>query len=818
MTFILAYNERDRDSIRKLKNMKNLFTSILLSSSIVLAGCNGSSGENVDIVTESVEISSITLTVLNIDGQSQQSFDKDSSIRLLATVLDQNNNPVSGNRVDFTADLGALSVSSKLTDSDGIAEISIVNTTGTLSAGTASVTINEFSSTIDYEFTNENPIATLLPTISTQLLDSGTPTNKFKADESIQVVATLLDSDGNPFVNEIVNFTADVGQLSISSTLTTSAGTASILITGGDTLGAGVITASLDSNSDVTDRINYEIIAADALVEDNVRLGYFDSNNEFIEGEIKLSLANNTLSAGGTLGLSVDLIDSENQRINTPTAISFSSNCVSNGNATVDESVFSIKGSASATFEDIKCAGVTGTEDIIIASITTNGLTSTASVTIDITGEQLGSIEFLSAEPNSIVLKGSGGQETSILTFVVKSALGNTVAQQEVNFSLDTTVGGLALGRTTGLTNSQGQITTQVLSGTVPTTVSVSAQASMTFNGEEVSVQTQSNQLSVNTGLPEQASMTISADLLNPEASTVGETSQISVWLADSFNNPVPDGTPANFTTEGGSIESQCLTVNGTCSVEWRATEPFLDDHRSTILVTTDGHETFYDTNGNNVFDDADGVAIADSLVSSGFSRHAPEASGFIDMSEAWRDDDEDQIRDATETKFFDDNGDGAFSDADGIFNGPQCEGTLCDTSAKKSTIRKSLILIMSEAGSPNFVVTSEGTIYKDNTGTNVQVPTLADGASRSFTFQFADSAMQTLPADTNILVEFEGGTLTGESSFNVGNNIQDGFQEISFVITNEAENEAIEASLTISIQTPNTPKAVYFNQLISLP
>jgi hypothetical protein len=801
--------------------MNNLFTSILLASSMVLTGCNGSSGKNDEVVSEvdAAVITNVSISTLNTDGESQISFDHASPITLQARVVDQNSDPVVGSRVNFTSDLGTLSVNAKLTDSDGIAAVTILNSTGELSAGTATATINELSSSTDYEYTNNSiPTITIPPSIDTQLLNNGTATNRFKANENVQVLATLLDSDGNPYANQIVNFTADVGALSISSTLTTSDGVASVLLTGGESIGAGVITASLANNTEINSRINYEIVPADTLIEENVRLGYFDSNNDFVEGEIKLSLADNTLSAGGTLGLSVDLIDSENQRINTPTAISFSSNCVSNGNATVDATVFSIKGSASATFEDIKCAGVSGTEDIIIASVTTNGLTSTANVTIEITGEQLGSIEFLSAEPNSIVLKGSGGQETSILTFVVKSALGNTVAQQEVNFSLDTTVGGIALGRTSGLTNSQGQITTQVLSGTVPTTASVSAQATMTFNGEEVSVQTQSNQLSINTGLPEQASMTVSASILNPEASTVGETSQISVWMADSFNNPVPDGTPANFTTEGGSIESQCITVNGTCSVEWRATEPFLDDHRSTILVTTDGHETFYDTNGNNIFDDADGSPIIDALVSSGASRRAPEASGFIDMSEAWLDNNEDNIKDANETKFFDDNGDGAFSAPDGNFNGPQCEGSSCDSNAKKSTIRKSLVLIMSEANNANFILSSDGTTYKDSLGTTeVQVPPLSDGASRSFNFKFADNAMQTLPAGTDVIVEFEGGILTGESTFNVANTIDSGFKEINFVITNEAEGEPIEATLRVSIQTPNTPKTVYFNQLISL-
>lgn len=798
--------------------MKTLFTSLLLLSLFILTGCNGSSGKNEEVVSGSdVVVSDLTLTSLNKELESQQSFESNLPITLQAKVLDQTGNPVSGKRVNFTVDLGSLSVASKLTNSSGIAEVSISNDLASLSAGTASATIDDLSASIDYEYISNSPTANASASLTAQMLINGVLTNRFKADENAQIVATLLDENGEPYSNQIINVSADVGELASSSVLTTANGTASISLTGGDSLGAGVITLSLAEDNSVNNRLNYEIVAADTVIEDNIRLGYFDNNNEFVEGKIKLSIDNNTLSAGGTLGLSVVLVDSTNQRINTPTAVSFTSNCVSNENAVIDTTVFSIKGSASATYEDIKCAGVNGTEDIIVASVTTNGITNTASETIDITGEQLGSIEFLSAVPNSIVLKGSGGQETSILTFVVKSALGNVVAQQEVNFSLDTTVGGISLGRTSGLTNSQGQITTQVLSGTVPTTASVTARAAMTFNGENISIQTQSNQLSINTGLPEQTSITIAPTIINPEASTPGETSQISVWLADSFNNPVPDGTPANFTTEGGTIESQCLTVNGTCSVEWRATEPYLDDHRSTILVTANGHETFYDTNGNNTFDDNDGIAILDKTVSSGLERRAPGASGFIDMSEAWRDDNENHLKDANETKYFDDNGDGVFSAADGKFNGPQCEGSLCDQNAKISTIRKAFILIMSDANNPIYQLTSEGITYAKNATDNTQIPDLADGASRAFNFKFADSAMQTLPFGTTVSVTFTGGTINGTTGYEVGNTRSAGFKSIDFIIKNEPDGDPELATLIITITTPNTGTRIYFSQLISM-
>lgn len=803
--------------------MKTLFTSILLLSLSILTGCNGSSGDNEKVVTEGdIVVSTITLVTLNDNDESQQSFDTDTSITLQATIFDQNNNPINGRRVNFTVDLGNLSITSKLTNSEGIAEVVISNTEANLSAGTASASISNLSQNVDYEYTGSSITTSISPTISAQISVNGIATNRFKADENAQVITTLLNESGIPYANQIINITADVGVLTSATALTTSNGTASVSLTGGNALGAGILTLSLADDNSVNSRINYEIVGADTVIEDNVRLGYFDESNTFIEGKIKLSIDNNTLSAGGTLGLSVVLLDNENQRVNTPTAVLFTSNCVSNDNALIDDVVFSIKGNASATFEDVKCAGINGTEDIIVASVTTNGITNNASETINITGEQLGSIEFLSAEPNSIVLKGSGGQETSILTFVVKSALGNTVAQQEVNFSLDTIVGGISLGRTSGLTNSEGQITTQVLSGTVPTTASVTAKAVMVIEGEEVTVQTQSSELSINTGLPEQASITIAPTIINPEASNVGEASQIFVWLADSFNNPVPDNTAANFTTEGGTIESQCLTVNGTCSVEWRATEPYLSDHRSTILVTTDGHETFYDTNGNNTFDDSDGSPILDSAVSSGLHRHAQQSSGFIDMSEAWRDDNEDSIKDANETKYFDDNGDGEFSAADGKFNGPQCEGSLCDENAKTSTIRKAFVLIMSESGNPSYELTSGSDTHARNIPDELIVPiidigAITDGASKAFTFKFADSAMQTLPFGSTVAILFTGGTINGTTGYEVGNTGTRGFREIDFIIKNESGGDPELASLTITITTPRLGTTIYFSQLISM-
>jgi len=770
------------------------------------------------IPTTIPEATNIAIVLLNSQSESKQSFDKDETVTVQVTITDQFNEPLNNVRVDLSTDLGTLSLDSKLTNDLGVASIEIMNSDATLGAGTLSAATVRLSASVDYEFISDTSIE-LLSTLLLEMRVNGTVSNQFRNDEQAQILITLNDGNGDAIENEIVNFTVDAGVLSAASALTNENGQTSVTLSGNGVEGAGVAIVSLSNDSAVSNRINFQISPAGSTILEDTRLGYFDDNNEFVEGEIKSSITNTIISAGGTLGLLVDIVDNENNRINTTTAVTFTSNCVVNGNATIDSTVFSIKGSASATFEDIDCAGTSGTEDIIIASITANGVTNTASIDIEITGEELGSIEFVSALPSSIVIKGSGGVETSTVTFLLKSALGNVLSQQLVEFSLDSAVGGISLSRESGFTNSQGLITTQVSSGTVPSVVRVTAKASMDVDGETTTVQTQSSELSVNTGLPEQSSITVAASVLNPEASTIGEESVISVWLADSFNNPVPDGTTVNFTTEGGTIESSCNTVLGNCSVTWTSTEPFLTDHRSTILATTSGHETFFDVNGNNIFDDEDGEPISNSDVNSGFGRQTPLSSGFVDMSEAWRDDNEDDIKDAEETKFFDNNNDGIFNDADGFFNGPQCTGLKCDESAKKATLRKALVLIMSSASSPNYVLsdTDQTTTYADSDGSSTELPDISDGDSLTLSFRFADSAMQSLPLGTTISVSLDGGDLQGTTSVEIGNTAQNGYHSMDFTLNNASGGDPEQATLTISIKTPNTSSTTYVSKTVSL-
>ena len=784
--------------------MKNFFTALLVATLAILTGCNGSSGENETPQNNNQVPNSIVVTVQDSSGEAKQSFNANEDVTVVATLYDESGRIIAGRSVAFDTSLGQLNIISKLTDSNGQAIVTIRNDDAAAGAGTISASLDTISDSVDFEFLSAGAAAT--PSLTSQLLLGGIATSQIKADEQAQIVATLVDSNNQPIAGEIISFTADVGSLSTATALTDSSGVARVTLSSNDQLGAGVIVISVNENSSITaSRINYEIIAADAvIVDDEVRIGHFDSSGSFIEG--KILVGSNDISAGGTLGLTVHLVNASGL-IATPTAVNFTSNCVQNGSATIDPSVLSIRGTAEATFEDNSCAGANGTDDVIVASITVNGITSTASETISISGESLGSIEFISADPTSIVLRGTGGQgkqETSTLTFLVKSALDNPLAQQQVDFVLDTTAGGITLNPMSGITNSEGIITTKVTAGTVPTAVRVTAKSSMDVSGELIEVQTQSDLLSVNTGLPEQSSMTISTSTLNPEAFGInGVTETITAYLADNFNNPVPDGTTVNFTTEGGNIESTCTTANGSCSVIWTSSEPKPADHRITILATASGHESFFESNGNNIFDDQDGSAVTNDGVSAGWSRVSPMSSGFIDMSEAWRDDNENFAYDDGE-RFIDFNNDGEFSGPDGLFNGPQCNGSLCAAEgANEIHVRKSLVMVMASSGAL-YELSAGNIVYENNdTGVSIAIPAIADGSSLTFELDVTDTAFQTMPEGTSINVSSSVGSLDGVTSYTVPDTLGSPAR-LSFIITNDAGGDPETGVLTIEISAPS--------------
>ena len=228
-------------------------------------------------------------------------------------------------------------------------------------------------------------------------------------------------------------------------------------------------------------------------------------------------------------------------------------------------------------------------------------------------------VQFVGASPTVIYQSDSVGANSSLVKFKVIDSNGDPVVGQTVSASIVNGTGGLhfcdpsAAGRTSVSAATTGEVSFSVCAGTYPETAQVRATLAGIF--------TDSNILTVQTGLPTQRFFDISADRLNFYAGGRftsqynGGVANIRVDLADRQGNPVPNGTPVVFVTEGGQINksniSSCIVSEGGCSVPliaqaYRPPGAVVGDPRPgrvTVLAMADGEESFVDKNNNNRYD-----------------------------------------------------------------------------------------------------------------------------------------------------------------------------------------------------------------------
>lgn len=281
--------------------MKKLCLVLASLFTLMLVGCNGPIKDDTENTLQVV--ANIKLSLFDSADNAKQRFTKNDTITLQAKVTDENNALILNKAVSFSVSTGSLNPASTLTNSEGIATVYITNESLSLGAGIASATIGEVSAqTIDYEFL-ESDTSNILPNLTTVMTLNNDSVNQFKANQEVQMTSTLTDGNGQGISGKIIAFTADIGTLSIITALTNNQGVANVTLTGNDNIiGAGVLTSSysLDENTNINSTLNYQILSAAAIIDSNIRLGYFDESNSFFEGKIELSITNKSISAGGT--------------------------------------------------------------------------------------------------------------------------------------------------------------------------------------------------------------------------------------------------------------------------------------------------------------------------------------------------------------------------------------------------------------------------------------------------------------------------------------------------------------------------------------
>lgn len=419
--------------------------------------------------------------------------------------------------------------------------------------------------------------ATLTLSASSNVVSYGTP---------VTITATLRNSSGAAVNNAVVTFTvggALVTFTPVSGTaLTNATGVATIILNA----------ASIDASGATS--ISASAVAGSSTVT-SAPLGLALNAATVTLGSITLGLPE--ISAYGTSSVSVPVLIN-GVPATTPISVSFTSPCVSGGKATITSPVTTMAGTATSNYKDSNCAS---SSDVITASVSGG---STASATINVTPPTTNNIKFVSASPAIIGTQTSGATtlpKTSIVKFKVVDSNENGKANVDVTFSLmpASAPGGVKLSATTATSDANGEVATTVTSGTIPTPVWVVA----TVNG--TTILTQSNTLTITTGLPTQNSFSLSVQTYNIEGWNYdGITSTLTVIASDRLGNPLPDGTAINFITEGAQIvPASCTTTSGTCTVTFRSADTRPVDGRITLVAYAIGEKSFIDLNGNNIYD-----------------------------------------------------------------------------------------------------------------------------------------------------------------------------------------------------------------------
>ena len=622
---------------------------------------------------------------------------------------------------------------------------------------------------------------------------------------------TLLDPDGIAAANQTISLTVSNARLEGSSVQSDEDGMVEITVFAGagGPAAASIVAEYTDPEGSLAQAdVSFETLGDESdvdtptpVIDIEFDIGATISGN-FQIGALNIgAAANGELAANSTTLITAELRNSIGDLITTPTVVNFSSPCAIAGETELDSEVTSVNGTAEATYRPTGCAG----SDEITATVSTATTELTATAIVVIASAPAASLQFISATPADIAVKGAGGadrQDFSILLFRVVDSLGSAVSAQEIEFSLQTLTGGVNFGfdsdtnqlitSTSALSDEDGEVRVTVFSGNTPAVVVVIAE----FSEGTTVITEPSNELTISAAPPVQGSMDISFESLNPNSYHIsGIENRVTVSAADRYSNHIPDGTAVFFTTEGGTIDPSCLTLDGRCSVIWRSQDPRgpanpdVEEDRNgriTVLAYMGGEEKFVDENSDGLFNN-DGI----------------NSEVFYNIGEAFIDFDENGEQSGTGINFeryIDSNFDGSYTQEDTVFQGLSCDKATADLGhcTNLATIFDSGTIIMSS----HIIDISICEFIDQDTCNDLGAnPTLPLTGNTSFVITIADENGNSAPQGTDVKIEIDGADLAFDVNHTIGGNSTEPEVFTLRVESDEAAVSGATINLTITAE-----------------
>src|SRR6056297_376 len=270
-----------------------------------LSACGGGGGSEGGFIPETNELQ---LSLFGPGGEPTNAISPTSPGTLEVRVKGDNKRGVV---VSVSATLASVTPATALTDSTGVATFQINAGTergaGTITA-TASVNDENVTGSLGFQV---QPFELIL-----SLLDpDGNATTSVSATKP-GTLEVLIPGENNSGV--LVQATANIGVLSPATALTNEQGIATFQLEAGDQRGGGSVRANANVDGEsLSGSLSFQV------GETGFRIGFFDDDDMFVEGGVKIE-PQSTLAAGGSAQLSVVVLDRDGNLVTTVEEVIFS--------------------------------------------------------------------------------------------------------------------------------------------------------------------------------------------------------------------------------------------------------------------------------------------------------------------------------------------------------------------------------------------------------------------------------------------------------------------------------------------------------------
>lgn len=312
---------------------------------------------------------------------------------------------------------------------------------------------------------------------------------------------------------------------------------------------------------------------------------------------VDVKVGETTLNSGASTNITLKTQDANTNANQNNVTVNFTASCGTFEPTTV---VSSNQGDVTTSYKAIAADGklCAGKQTITVLG---SNIAEAKTIEVSIAAIEANSLVYTSDAVN-LGIEGSGSASSGQVEFTLY-ANGTPAANQDVKVELLKAPEDLSFvtfnNRDSQIvkSDSQGKVIVNLYPGNKPGPVEI--KAALVSNKNVFAL---SKDVAVATGRVYQNGLSLSVSKNSLQTDKDGDTATVTAMMADRNGNRVPDGTVISFVAEGGSIEPNCASVDGACTVTLRTQNPRPTNNRVSVLAYVEGDKAYTDVDGDNLY------------------------------------------------------------------------------------------------------------------------------------------------------------------------------------------------------------------------